>query len=242
VTLPDPADRTPARPVSHLDERRAKVLGAIQLVRAHSTATGSARSVLNVLATYANADGSSLWAGREKLERETGLSRSTLRRAIRRLEELGELETLEVGSGRRSTRYRITLSPPCGEPVEILNVPERERVQPEPAGGSIRPRRGVTVNPDRVLPGSTGGGVSYPDQCSTHAFVEDPPPCRRCQQTREANETARVELERAARERARLEALELARLEAEHLAAGRLPAQERAARAAAVRAQLRPRQ
>lgn len=194
--------------VSSLDERRTRVLGAVQLVRRYSTATGTARSVLNVLATYADTDGRNVFVGRTRLERETGLSRSTLRRAIRKLEDLGEVETLSQGAGRDSSRYRITLSPPVGNPVDNPNVPERERVQSEPGAGSECTRTGFTVNPNREVPVITGEGSTFPDHCPAHARVEDPPPCRKCQRTRETNDDLRREQAREARDLERRRRLE----------------------------------
>jgi hypothetical protein len=191
-----------------LDAHRAKILGGIQLVRAHSRATGTPRAVLNVLASYADADGRNVWIGRGRLEEETGLSRSTCRRAIRALEELGELETLEVGTGRRSSRYRLTLSTGGENPVQTGTVPDREGVQSEPAGGSERPREGVHSDPQPVVTGSDREGGAFPDHCPTHRDVEDPPPCRRCGQTREANAAARRSAALAAGEETRRRRLE----------------------------------
>ena len=184
-----------AATVSDLNERRAKILGAVQLVRKYSAASGSARGVLNVLATYADADGRNVWIGRTRLEQEAGLSRSTLRRAIRKLEELGEVETLEEGHGARSSRYRITLSPPVENLGETRPYPNGERVQSEPGEGSPRTRGRVHSEPQPVETGIYRGEatVTFPDHCPAHRTVEDPPPCRKCQRTREAN--AAIELE-----------------------------------------------
>lgn len=229
--IPDPADTT-RRNVTRLDDRRTPILGAVQLVRRHSTATGTARAVLNVLAGYADTDGRNVWIGRTRLEHETGFSRSTLRRAVRKLEALGELETLEVGIGDKSTRYRITLSTTGENAVSNGNVPERERVQSEPGEGSRRPRGRVHSEPlpvvDRYLPGE---GVAFPDHCPAHATVEDPPPCRKCGRTREANAAARAAAAveaRAATRRRKLDA-QRAALEADR---ARAAADDSPARAA----------
>jgi hypothetical protein len=49
------------------------------------------------------------WPSLELLVAETGLHRDTVRKAIRRLEKLGHLETIIFGSGRQSNRYRAML-------------------------------------------------------------------------------------------------------------------------------------
>ena len=181
---------TPGRQVVDLTPRRSRMLGPLQLVRACSSSTGSARGVLNVLASYADADTLVVYVGRSTLARQSGLSRSTLRRAVRDLEAAGEVVTLEVGAGDRPSRYRLTLSPPVGEPVDNPTVPERERVHPDPGEGSQRTRGRVHSEPQPGLgPVLTGRG-SRPRACSAHASVDNPPPCRRCQELRLAAEAA----------------------------------------------------
>lgn len=229
--------------VSRLDDRRdpPKILGAVQLVRKHSKASGSARSVLNVLATYADRDGGSLFVGRTRLENETGLSRSTCRRAIRKLEELGELVTLVHGFGDKPSRYRITLSPDVSNPVDNPTYSNGTRVQSEPGGGS-------NLNPGRVqsdpLPERTGHmtgeGGPFPDHCPDHRTVEDPPPCRKCQKTREANAASRLQLAKSRDDDERRRRLEADRAAIAADAARARPAKDSPAAAAARRALRKP--
>lgn len=152
----------------------------MQVVRRHSRATGTPRALLNVLASYADADTFVVEIGRAKLAEQSGMSRSTCRRAIRHLEDLGEVVTLFAGTGETASRYRLTLSTTGDNPGE--NVPDR---------GPTRRGRGVHSEPHtRVIDLSEGGG--FPDHCPEHRHVEDPPPCRRCGKTRTDNATRRA--------------------------------------------------
>lgn len=190
----DVNDSSESRQVVDLTARRSRLLGPLQRVRKHSTATGSARGVLNVLASYADADTLEVRVGRDLLGRQAGVSRSTLRRAIRRLEELGELDTVAVGIGDRASHYRITLGPPVDNrgvsPVDNATPPGRERVQSEPGEGSPRTRGRVQSEPLPIGgPISTGEGET-PRTCSRHAGVDNPPPCRACRDKRLAADAA----------------------------------------------------
>src|SRR4051812_45834649 len=64
--------------------------------------------VLMVLATYTNERGSA-WPGIPRLAEETRLDRSTVRRALRRLETAGEVRTRIQGSQGGSNLYTIAL-------------------------------------------------------------------------------------------------------------------------------------
>lgn len=212
------SDHRHAAPVD-LTRRRSRLLGPLQAVRAHSTATGSARGVLNVLASYADADTFVVYIGRTRLEEQTGLSRSTLRRAIRRLEDEREIETLVVGDGDRPSSYRIVLSTggdnsvEGAEPVDNYprptTLPEREGVHSDPGGGSPRPRGGVHSEPQPEVTGLDRGEGGRERTCPAHRSVDNPPPCRRCMAARLAADAA-DEAER----RDRLEANRRARREA----------------------------
>lgn len=193
--LPEPSPSN----VSRLDDRRSDLFGAVRQVRAWSRATGTPRAVLLALATYANPDGSNARPTIDTLARDTGLSVSTVRRGLRSLEDtFREVECTHRGGGRAASTYAIRLSPPVGnpgdEPLFVLETGDRIRT----AGVSPRPGTPVTVTPhpghsDR-LPIDTARnreGVASGDRCRRHATVTDPPPCRKCQQAREANEEAR---------------------------------------------------
>ena len=80
------------------------------LVRQHSTAKGSTRAVLNVLADYANDHGFA-WPGRAAIASEAGLSERTVVRAIQSLCAAGWLEIVENAVGGRGKKpgYRITV-------------------------------------------------------------------------------------------------------------------------------------
>lgn len=183
-------DSSTGRHIVSLEPRRTRMLGPLQVVRRYSTATGSARGVLNVLASRADADTFEAWPGRDLLERETGLSRSTLRRAIRELEALGEILTVKVGTGRESSRYRITVSTGVENPVETPTVPDREGVHPEPPGGSPRTREGVHPEPQSKGDRQGTREGARPRTCSAHAAVDNPPPCIACRDARLAADAA----------------------------------------------------
>lgn len=86
------------------------------LVRAHATARRSNRTVLNILADYADDNGEA-WPGYELLAKEAGLSERTIMRCISSLIEDGDLEYVDGGLGKgNKQRFRIlvkgvTLSP-----------------------------------------------------------------------------------------------------------------------------------
>lgn len=182
MTQSSGSHRQPA-PVTHLDDRRAapKILGAIQLVRKHSKATGSARAVLNVLAGYADADGTGIKVGTERLARESGLSIDTVKRARKRLVQLGEVEIIVLGTGSRATHYRLRLERyPIEQGVQVAT----------PRGVYVATPGGVQVAPQPSIDRPDTGGRTTPPRCSRHVGVVDPPPCRACRGEREAADAA----------------------------------------------------
>lgn len=231
--------------VTRLDDRRdgPRILGALQLVRRYSKARGSARAVLIVIASYADADGTNTWPGTALIAEEAGVDVSTVKRARRKLLALGEIEVVRVGYGSTSTRYRVTLQPPEGE-----TVPERIEGSKRPG---VRLARGQIDTPGGVQGDTPGGVHSDPlpsitdqnreggdaDTCRAHQGLEDPPACRRCQKIREANETARREYLAAAAAAKRVAEQEAARLASLELEARRPPAEVRAAKLEEIRAE-----
>lgn len=83
------------------------------LIQRYSKARNSYRSVLNVLANYANDDGLA-WPGRATIARETGLSERTVIRCIGRLLADGHIKAGENAKGGRGL-----------VPVYQILVPER---------------------------------------------------------------------------------------------------------------------
>ena len=89
------------------DQRAALVIA----VRDRSRAMGTARAVLFVLATYADALGGNVFPSTMTIANGAGLARSTAITALHKLELLGEIERVGTrGRGpRRTIVYRITL-------------------------------------------------------------------------------------------------------------------------------------
>jgi len=83
---------------------------AISWVLEESEAEGLDRLVMIVLANYANEDWLA-WPSQRTIQREARIAKNTVRAAVGRLVESGELEIVERGDHRRSTRYRLTRTP-----------------------------------------------------------------------------------------------------------------------------------
>jgi hypothetical protein len=81
-------------------------LYALTQVFHSSNADGSARLVLLAIADCADDDGIA-FPSLPTLAVKAHVSRDTARRKIEELVKLGELEILEKGDGRKSTRYRV---------------------------------------------------------------------------------------------------------------------------------------
>ena len=79
---------------------------------------GPARVTGYALATFANADGSSVRPGMARLMLATDLGRSTLRRALPALIGDGWLVEVTPGTTGRATEYRLTLPPDVSERVK----------------------------------------------------------------------------------------------------------------------------
>lgn len=208
--LPDPPDTTPDTP-------RPGPFYAVRCVRAYSRATGRTRAVLTALATYADTRGYCR-PTIPTLARDAGVGRSTVKRALHDLvDDLGEVVVVSQGVGRgRATVYRITLVRPLSPPVEIdpapCGEPDLKRVQGEPVSERIGSRvndKRVHGGPPKTIELPRGEGGTFPDHCPVHRGTPDPPPCRACQRTREANAAAVIAARRddlAARRRKRVEA------------------------------------
>ncbi|QCO16964.1 helix-turn-helix domain-containing protein (plasmid) [Azospirillum brasilense] len=110
-------------------------LDASKLVWRHSQATGSARVVLLALADHAN-EAFEAWPSQATLAGMAKVTDRQVRKALRRLVELGEITPIRTGP-RGVTVYRIT----CGAP-EAGTPPRRE----------LRPRNSSsTRNPSSTL-------------------------------------------------------------------------------------------
>lgn len=202
-------------PVTRLEDHRPRSLGAVQLVRRYSTARGSARAVLMVLALHADRDGTNAHPGTNTIAREAGVSVETVKRSRRALLALGEIEVVEQGTGARSSRYRITLSPPVGEPVDNERTRTGRGVNMTPGGGQFDTPRGLQTDPQPSHTDPIPGGGDVGPRCARHAGVEDPPPCRGCGKARERQEADQLAAARRRREETRLDQLTATRREQE---------------------------
>lgn len=79
---------------------------AVAWVLDHSESRGVDRLVLISLANHANQDGM-CWPAQRTVAKEAGIGNGTVANAVSRLVELGEIEVVENGTARRSTRYRF---------------------------------------------------------------------------------------------------------------------------------------
>jgi hypothetical protein len=224
--------------VTRLDDYREppKILGALQLVRRYSRARGSARAVLIVLASYADRDGTGARPGTDTIARDAGVSVDTVKRARRKLVELGEIEILEHGTGARATRYRITISTPGDKPVDNRPNSNEQGVQSATPGGlQTDTPGGLQTAPRPSIDRPETGEVDVGPRCSRHRGVEEPPPCRGCGRARERADLDQLEQRRATREQRRLAALEKLRADQERADAQRSDPETRAELARAVR-------
>lgn len=138
----------------------------------YSKATKSDRLVLLAIADIANDDGECTAYGRSvaKIAEKTLLSDSTIRSAIRALQDLGELRVVE-GGGRKSNDYFVTLTPPGiggvespeGTPPNAGGHPAEDST---PAPQTSEGRLSVPVRPRSSSPSSTpppATGTRIPD-------------------------------------------------------------------------------
>lgn len=145
----------------------------------HSRSKGSARLVLLAMADEANDQGllTAYRRSRSWLARKANVDAGTVRRAIRDLEELGEIVTLTTGDGRDSSDYRLTL-PGLGEGGQDAPPGRAPRT---PRGGDTHPQGGPDAPP--IIPFPPGDpGPTHPSSRSGDAEVplfdanELPPP------------------------------------------------------------------
>jgi hypothetical protein len=136
----------------------------------YSQAKGAARLVLLAMADEANDQGL-LTAYRRSyshLGSKANVDAATVRRAIRTLEELGEVAVLVRGDGRESSHYRIDLP-------DLDHVEGRQPAHPGSANGLARVGESPTQGgPDAhpIIPFSPGDTPESPKDSSAVAFGE----------------------------------------------------------------------
>ncbi len=179
---------------------------ALRVVRECSVAQGSARAVLTVLATYADATGLA-WPSVEQIARDAGRSRSTVQTALRQLEvELCEIR-VDRGTGRgKASEYRIRLADLIERASQAVENPVIEGIDALIKGPTVTPFR-ERKGPESRSKGPGHRAPSTKEQprgdargrCPAHATVENPPPCIGCRDARLAADAADAEAERQAR-------------------------------------------
>jgi hypothetical protein len=111
----------------------------------HSRATGSAFVVMLRLAERADRQGCA-WPGVESLARDCRCSRSTVKRSLKELQALGELEVVVKGGGRRADRryatnlYKVLVHTAQDEPPGLPDGPQSacsRSTNPDPVGPAV---------------------------------------------------------------------------------------------------------
>jgi hypothetical protein len=142
-------------------------------VRSASKSTGSARTLLLVIASHVNPDTGWAWPSLDTLAHETGLQRRRTIDLIHRLEGLGELE-VRRGRGRGHVNfYRVHVAPEekvHSAPTEKVQSPARkgaisrqEKVQSvAPKSNREREKKGAPPAPVSLSPQN---GADAPERC-----------------------------------------------------------------------------
>jgi hypothetical protein len=122
-----------------------------------------------VLASYADADGSNVRPGIERLADVTGLGTATVKRSLKALrDEYGLLEQVRRGGGRGGTgaaaAYRLTIPEDLFDRVELLSPSERRiETTDHPGDPSIDPSTPVDNSESgitQVIPQSEETGIT----------------------------------------------------------------------------------
>lgn len=130
-------------------------MSVVQIARVfrYSRSKGIARLVLLALADVANDEGEiTAYARSQKiLAAKANCDQGSVRRAIDKLEELGEVAILAVGDGRRSTDYRLTIAE--GAHPEGPRSAGPAPAERAPRGGETRAQGAQDAGP--ISPSST---------------------------------------------------------------------------------------
>jgi hypothetical protein len=108
--------------------------------------------VLLMLANYCDAEGGSCFPSISRLAADTGISESSVKRALRNLKSYSGLIQVTPGGGVRSNRYQLATAliaqfAAANTPVTLTPV-SVDPGQPDPPPGSHRPPTQVTVTHD----------------------------------------------------------------------------------------------
>lgn len=151
-----------------------KVLG---WVWEFSQSKGAERLVLLAIADCANASGHDAWPSMTELCRKTRLSERGVQKAIRRLEEMGELRVTKNAGRGRTNRYQIVMETPNEVQGSEGQNPEprtpRTEFAPEP--GSPQTPNLVRETPNEVHPepSEPSGEPSVPTAPTAQTLVAE---------------------------------------------------------------------
>lgn len=124
----------------------------------HSQAQGIDRLVLLAIADSANDTGGQAWPSRLTLARKAGVDEKTVRRAVLRLVEMGELAVAERAGQGRANVYSVLMPTQGGQSAPGQNAPPAGAPRPR-AGrprGAESPNRGGTAPHNPSLNRPTG--------------------------------------------------------------------------------------
>lgn len=120
----------------------------------NSQSEGAARLVLLAIADCANAEGKDAWPSMAELCRKTRLSERGVQKAIRRLEDLGELDVKKNAGRGRTNRYIVVMETPNVVRGSGRENPEQSSPRTEfaPEPGSPKTPNVVRKTPNHVRP------------------------------------------------------------------------------------------
>lgn len=149
--------------------------------------------LLLALAWYADDEGDHVFPSIKSLSEKTSMAERTVQYHLRRLRARGLVATTSLGSGRRTTRYRISLATlqgcmPCvtpPRPVHLRGAPTGTSgvhiVHPSGAPACTQSVKDPSVDPSRIrqLAKSVFKPLSHPDQDRFARSVPDAAATRR---------------------------------------------------------------
>jgi len=122
---------------------------SIAWVRDRCRLSGAYRPLLYAVATHADRHYGACSAGTRRLAASAGISTTWVKRLLHELEDMGVLECLEPGAGRRAACYRFTPS--------LLDSGQPTSPQQSSVVGNSQPRSGQLGDPVLVTPPSRSG-------------------------------------------------------------------------------------
>jgi hypothetical protein len=120
-----------------------------------STSKGTERLVLLAIADAASDEGDQAWPSIATISKKCGgIGERTVQRSIQRLIGSGELEVTQVGSGRRSSRYRVVMTEGRQNDTPANLTPQGGQFD-APGASNWHPRGGSSVTQPVLEPSPT---------------------------------------------------------------------------------------